>query len=231
MEEEAIERLEAKSPKETMIARIVRDFDLAPPTAGTDGHPGPERRVGEMTFLAVSADAPPGRALAACEQVAVNLTLDSPDDLNALRQGVASLRRRKIQRFTREAQDQGALLTQEDLARLLCCSRSTIKRDIAHLRAEGVDVPTRGQMQDVGRGVSHKTLIVRDWLGGYSFSEIERRRRQALGSIKRYCRDYQRVTGLHTDGLTVEEIRVATGLSARLVQEYLDLQAEREEGD
>ena len=230
MEEEAIDRLEAKSPAEDIIERIVQDFDLAPLTAGTDRHRGPERRLGEMTFLAVSTDAPPGRALAACEQVRVSLTLDSPDDLEALRQGVAALRRTKIQRFTREARDQGALLTQEDLARLLCCSRSTIKRDIAHLRGEGVDVPTRGQMKDVGRGLSHKTLIVRDWLAGYSFSEIERRRRQTLPSIKRYCRDYQRVTRLHTDDLTVEEIRVTTGLSARLIREYLDLHEDGEEG-
>jgi hypothetical protein len=158
--------------------------------------------------------------------VPVNLTLDSPDDLEALRHGVAALRRSKIQRLTREAQAQGALLTQEDLARLLCCSRSTIKRDIAHLRSEGVDVPTRGQMKDIGRGVSHKTVIVRDWLAGYTFSEIKKRRWHALGSIERYCRDFRRVTRLHAHGLSVSEIRGSTGLSERLIREYLGLYEE-----
>jgi hypothetical protein len=158
--------------------------------------------------------------------VPVNLTLESPDDLQALRHGVAALRRSKIQRLTREAQDQGALLTQEDLARLLCASRSTVKRDIAYLRSQGVDVPTRGQMKDIGRGVSHKTWIVRDWLAGYTFSEIEKRRWHALGSIERYCMDFQRVARLHVHGLSVGEIRVSTSLSERLIQEYLDLYEE-----
>jgi hypothetical protein len=227
--------LEAKSPEEAIIEQIVRDFNLAPFMARTqfeqmrryfERYLGLERHVGEMTFLAVSVDAPPGRAMTECEQVPVNLTLDSPDDLEALRHGVAALRRSKIQRLTREAQDQGALLTQEDLARLLCCSRSTIKRDIAELRSQGLDVPTRGQMKDIGRGVSHKTCIVRDWLAGYTFSEIKRRRWHALGSIERYCRGFRRVTRLHTHGLSVGEIRVSTGLSERLIQEYLDLYEE-----
>ena len=235
MEQEAVERLEAKSPEEAIIEQIAQDFNLAPFMAKTqfeqmrryfERYLGLERDVGEMTFLAVSAEAPPGRPVPQCQQVPVNLTLDSPDDLQALRHGVAALRRSKIQRLTREAQGQGALLTQEDLARLLCASRSTIKRDIAYLRSEGVDVPTRGQMKDIGRGVSHKTHIVGDWLAGYTFSEIRKRRWHALGSIERYCMDFQRVARLHSHGLSQGEIRVSTGLSERLIEEYLDLYEE-----
>jgi DNA-binding CsgD family transcriptional regulator len=151
------------------------------------------------------------------------LTLDSPDDLEAFRRGVAVLRRSKIQRITREAQEQGALLTQEDIARLLCTSRSTIKRDIAQLRLKGVDVPTRGQIKDIGKGVSHKTSIVRDWLAGYTFSQIKERRWHSIRSIERYCSSFQGVVRLHKHSLSVTEIRVGTGLSERLIGEYLDL--------
>jgi len=232
MEREAIERLEAKSPEGAIIEQIAQDFNLAPFMAKTqfeqmrryfERYLGLERDVGEMTFLAVSAEAPPGRPVTQCQQAPVNLTLDSPDDLQAMRDGVGALRRSKIQRVTREAQEQGALLTQEDLARLLCASRSTIKRDIAHLRGEGVDVPTRGQMKDIGRGVSHKTRIVEDWLAGYTFSEIKKRRWHTLGSIERYCMNFQRVARLHAHRLSANEIRVSTGMSERLIQEYLDL--------
>jgi hypothetical protein len=235
MEQEAVERLEAKSPEEAIIEEICRDFNLAPFMARAqfeqmrryfERYLGLRRDIGEMTFLAVSVDTPPGRPMKECKRVPVNLTLDSPDDLEALHHGIAALRRSKIQRVTREAQDQGALLTQEDLARLLCASRSTVKRDIAHLRSQGIDVPTRGQMKDIGRGVSHKTCIVRDWLAGYTFSEIKRRRWHTLGSIERYCMAFQRVIHLHAHGLSVEETRVSTGLSERLVQEYLDLYEE-----
>ena len=232
MEQPAIDRLAAKSPAAAIIDQISRDFHLAPFMARTyfeqmqgyfEQYLNQERDVGQMTFLAVSASTPPGRSLPECERIAITLTLDSADDLEALRQGVGALRRSKIQRLTREAQDQGALLTQEDLARLLCTSRSTIKRDIAQLRAAGLDVPTRGQVKDMGRGVSHKTQIVGDWLAGYTFSQIRNRRWHAVSSIARYCQTFHRVLRLHNRGLDVAEIRRSTGLSERLIGEYLAL--------
>jgi len=183
----------------------------------------PPGDVGQMTFLAISGDTPPGRAIAESQRVPVTLTVDSADDLESLRDSIAALRRSKIQRLTQEAQEQGALLTQEDLARLLCASRSTIKRDIAHLRAQGVNIATRGQVKDIGKGVSHKGQIVGDWLAGYTFSQIQQRRRHSVHSIERYCGDFARVARLHVRCLSVAEIRVSTGLSERLIKEYLAL--------
>jgi hypothetical protein len=232
MEQKAIERLQAKSPEEAIIDQISRDFSLAPFMARTqfeqmrryfEQYLGLSLDLGQMTLLAVSAGTPPGCALAECPRVAITLTLDSPDDLEALRLGVAALRRSKTQRLTVEAQEQGALLTQEDLARLLCVSRSTIKRDIAYLRSQDVAVPTRGQVKDIGRGVSHKAQIVGDWLAGYTFSDIKLRRWHSIASIGRYCDDFLRVIRLHTQGVDLAEIRICTGLSERLIREYLDL--------
>ena len=71
--------------------------------------------------------------------------------------------------------------------------------------------------------MSHKTCIVKDWLAGHTFSEIKRRRWHTLGSIERYCMDFQRIVRLHAHGLSVAEIRVSVGLSERLIREYLDL--------
>jgi hypothetical protein len=232
MEQDALDRLKAKSPEEAIIEQIGRDFNLAPFMARTqfeqmrryfERYLGLERDVGQMTFLAVSSETPPGSAIADCPRVAITLTLDSPDDLEALQAGVAALRRSKIQRLTVEAQEQGALLTQEDLARLLCTSRSTIKRDIAALRAQDVAIPTRGQVKDIGRGVSHKAHIVGDWLSGYTFSQIQRRRWHGIGSIERYCSDFLRVIRLYARELAIAEIRISTGLSERLIQEYIEL--------
>lgn len=235
MEHKAIERLQAQSPEEAIIEQISRDFNLAPFMARPqfeqmqryfEQYLGLQRDVGQMTFLAISAETPPGRPLADCPRVAITLTLDNPDDLVALRLGTATLRRSKIQRLSVEAHEQNALLTQEDLARLLCSSRSTSKRDIAYLRAQGVAVPTRGQVKDIGRGVSHKTHIVGDGLAGYTFSEIQRRRWPSIGSIERYWGTFVQVVRLSTHSLTVAEIHLSTGLSERLIQEYLALYGE-----
>ena len=232
MEQKVIERLQAKSPEEAIIERIGRDFNLAPFMARTqfeqmrryfEEYFDLERDMGQMTFLAVSADVPPGQPIAACKRVAITLTLDHPDDVEALRHGIAALRRSKIQRLTQEAREQGALLTQEDLVCLLCASRSTIKRDIAWLRRQGIDVPTRGQIKDIGKGISHKGQIVEDWLAGYTFSQIKQRRHHSIHSIDRYCSVFQRVVHLHKHGLSVRDIRVSIGLSERLIGEYLGL--------
>ncbi|MBU1878381.1 MAG: DUF1670 domain-containing protein, partial [Chloroflexi bacterium] len=87
----------------------------------------------------------------------------------------------------------------------------------------GLDVPTRGQVKDIGRGVSHKTQIVGDWLAGYTFTQIKQRRWHTVHSIARYCEAFHRVIRLHNHGLGVAEIRRSTGLSERLIGEYLDL--------
>jgi hypothetical protein len=232
MEESAVERLRAKTPEQAIIERIGRDFNLAPFMAKTqfeqmrryfEEYLDLKRDVGQMTFLAVSGDTPPGRPIAESKRVAITLTVDSEDDLEAMQQGMGALRRGKILRLTREAQEQGALLTQEDLARLLCTSRSTIKRDIACLREEGLDVPTRGQIKDIGKGMSHKGRIVGDWLAGYTYSQIQKRRCHTIHAIERYCTDFQRVVRLQARGLEVAEIRIGTGLSERLIGEYLAL--------
>lgn len=234
MEAKAVERLRAKTPEEAIIEQIGRDFNLAPFMARIqfeqmrryfEAYLDLEREIGQMTFMAVSGEVPPGRPLEESKRIAITLTVDSEDDLEAVQYGVGELRRIKIQRLTQEAQEQGALLTQEDLARLLCTSRSTVKRDIAQLREAGTDVPTRGQIKDIGRGVSHKSCIVGDWLAGYTYSQIRDRRRHSLHAIERYCMDFQRVVRLHERGLGVSEIRIGTGLSERLIREYLALYA------
>jgi len=106
---------------------------------------------------------------------------------------------------------------------LLCASRSTVKRDIAQLRGAGIDVPTRGQIKDIGKGISHKAQIIQDWLAGYTFSQIKQRRWHSIHSIERYCLDFQRVIRLHEQDLKTADIRVSTGLSERLIKEYLAL--------
>ncbi len=240
MDKKAIERLQAKSPEEAIIERIGRDFNLAPFMARTqfeqmqryfERYLGLKRDVGQMTFLAISGDTPPGRPIVESKRVAITLTLDNADDLEALQGSIGALRRSKIQRLTREAQEQGALLTQEDLVRLLCASCSTVKRDIAQLRSSGIDVPTRGQVKDIGRGISHKGCIVKDWLAGYTFSQIKQRRQHSIHSIARYCTDFRRVVRLHTKKMETTEIRISTGLSERLIAEYIELYQKEGEGN
>ena len=237
MNQQAIDRLQLKNPAEAIIERVQHDFNLAPLVARTlfeqmrsyfESYYQLKNDAGQLTYLAVSVDSPAGRKLAECQRVAIKLSLHTSNDLVALKRGVAALRQARIMRLTEEAYEQGALLSHEDLACLLSSSLATIKRDVGHLRHQGLNVPTRGQVKDIGKGVSHKTQIVQDYLAGYTFSEIEWRRRHSSGAIGRYCQDFVRLVRLRQKNFTVADIRRTTGLSERLITEYLALY---DEGD
>lgn len=136
---------------------------------------------------------------------------------------MAALRQVRLLRLTEEAEAQGGLLSHEDLASLLCRSLATIKRDVHELREQGLRVPTRGQAKDIGKGVSHKVPSVGDYLAGYTFSEIERRRQHSVGAIRRYCDDFVRIIRLQAEGVSRNALRSASGLAERLLQAYVTL--------
>lgn len=229
-----IERLQQKSVRASLMERLQVDFSLAPLVARTLAEEMsryfeqcyPEKLgTGQLVYLAVSQEAAAGRPLSKCKRQSVILSLNTAEDLIALEQGVAALRQGRIQRLTEEAYEQGGLLTHEDLSYLLSSSLATIKRDVKVLRERGLMIPTRGQVKDIGKGVSHKRQIVGDYLAGYTFSEIERRQRHSSRAIHRYCRDFSRVVRLADKGFSKAEISRVTGLSERLVDQYRSLKA------
>ena len=237
MEQQAIERLALKNPAEAIIDRVQHDFNLAPMVARTlfeqlrsyfESYYQLNHETGQLSYLAVSADSPAGRKLEECRRVAVKLSLHTPDDLVALSQGIAPLRQVRLLRLTQEAYEQGALLSHEDLACLLSSSLATIKRDVRELRQQEFNVPTRGQVKDIGKGVSHKSQIVKDYLAGYTFSEIQWRRQHTIGSIRRYCQDFVKIIRLKHKQFSLADIRRTTGLSERLIKEYLSLYEQTE---
>jgi hypothetical protein len=181
-------------------------------------------RPGELCYLAVSAEEPPGKPIIACRKVQVALELATAQDQESLRKaGLAEMRQGRLARLARQAQVQGGLLTVEDLAYLTCSSTATVKRDLAECRANGVAVPTRGQIRDIGPGVSHKSQIVQLYLWGLQFTEIERRTRHSEGSIQRYLADFRQIAALYARGASIPEIRAASGRSASLISEYIGI--------
>lgn len=76
---------------------------------------------------------------------------------------------------------------------------------------------------DIGKGVSHKTRIIELYLKNYQYTDIQRQTRHSTESIERYIQDFSRVVMLLNNGLNISDIRQATGMSERLVGEYIDL--------
>jgi Protein of unknown function (DUF1670) len=162
-------RLAAKEAQSAIVARICEDFNLTPVLARAHyeqmaryfadfGQVATE--PGELCYLAVDANEPSGKPILACRKVQVRLELAAVEDQGVLRDsGLAAMRQQRLARLARQAQVQGGLLTVEDLAYLTCSSPATVKRDLAACRRRDVAVPTRGQIKDIGPGLSHKALV------------------------------------------------------------------------
>ncbi len=185
--------------------------------------------LGQIRLLVVAAQEPAGKALEDCQKVTVVLTLDAAlDDYQIrLRHGVDGLRRTRILRMTAEARDQGGLLSYEDLAfRLLNCGVRTIVRDVGALRLRGVEVPSRGQQQDIGPGLTHRVQAVRLYLQGLEANEIAHRLYHTLGAIENYVTTFARVAFLVAKKYDDDEIAFLIRRSSVLVAAYRQLYAE-----
>jgi len=136
-------------------------------------------------------------------------------------QGREALRHSRIQRLLSEAVEQGAAATQEDMATALQVSVRTIKRDCAKLQQKGISLPTRGNLQGIGRGQTHKAQIVGRWLRGETYDQIALHTHHSLTCVKRYIQAFVRVVQFHRQSFSLGEISLALQVSAPLVQEYL----------
>lgn len=189
-----------------------------------------ELSCGQTRYSCVSAAEGPGKPLSACSMVTVTLTLIDPEDRAELpwegKQGSVHLRRRKLQRLTEEAREQGGLLTQEDLAALLSTDVRTIRRDVGALRKGGVVVATRGQQKDIGPGVSHRGVAVRKWLEGKEPVEIARAINHSVGAVESYLEKFKRVAYLRRKGFDDYQIAMTVGMSLPGVRTFVAIHGE-----
>lgn len=227
-------RLQSKTVRQSIITSIAKDFNLTRILAEAYfnqisdyfvRHAELSLSTGQLQYLAVEENEPAGKPIALCRKVPVRLTIHNADEDLAVykKSGLRSLREHKITRVTNEAIDQGGVLSYEDIAFVLTCSVVTIKRDMSRLRRSGIILPSRGWRQQMGRGQSHKTQILDLYLRGYQFTDIEHKTHHSESAVKRYIQDFARVVLLHLKRFSVDQIRISTGFSHRLIGEYLKL--------
>jgi hypothetical protein len=227
-------RLKSKDARNAIIQKLAADFNLTPIIAEAfyqqfslyfQEHANISLSSGEIAYEAVAADEPPAKHIRLARKITLRLKLiDFNTDLEALASyGLAGLRRHRLARLTRQAYDQNALLSYEDLAILLTTSPATVKRDIYYLRHQGLFIITRGMKHDMGPGLSHKTLIIDLYFKGYTFTEIEQKTNHSESSIKRYLADFIQIASLYKQHFTTNQIRLIAQKSERLIREYLQL--------
>jgi len=209
------------SPVEALaLARRVQDL--------VDERTGLARQPGQITYQAIAVDEPPGKPLRLCRKVPVHLTVVGEGDAQTwAHEGAHTLRQLRIQRLVYEALMQGGALSQEDLSCILGLSQRTIKRAFARYRQQGQALPSRGEIQDMGRGVSHKVPVIRRYVEDVSLTRISRSLGQhGIDSMARYLRHFALVMILTDRGLTRGQMQSVIGISENLVSEYQGLHAE-----
>lgn len=225
-------RLSKKTQEHEFVDRLEREFEFSPRVSRGvldvvtemffDNR---EIGAGQVDYTCVSAEEGPGKPMEELTKVRVKLTRDLASDKDVeARLGASARRKVQILRMTEEAYDQGGLLTQEDLGRILEVSARTIRRDVEELMAKKLKLFLRGLQKDIGKGVSHKIWIVSLYLQWKTYSEIERATGHTVGSIKAYLNDFCRVMMARERGIySARQIGFYVGRSERLVSEYLTL--------
>ena len=183
-------------------------------------------KPGQMLFQCLSQRNGSTTRIAEAEQVMVILTIDAGkvDQDVRKKEGVEGLRRFRICRLCSEAYSQGGLLTVEDLAyRLLNVGERTIVRDLSLIRKDGENPPLRSTIKDMGRTVSHKAVLIKNWLKGDELSDLNRKYNHSFSAIESYINTFKRVVFLNNEGYSIERIAYIQKISDTLVSTYLDL--------
>lgn len=183
-------------------------------------------KPGQMLFEVVSVENGAQKKLVDCKMITVTLTLDAGEEDLEIREkeGVAALRRYRLQRIANEAFQQGGVLTVEDIAnRLLNCGERTICRDIKVLKDNNIILPLRSTIRDMGKSITHRSLIVKQWLLGREYSEIALRTNHSVQAVANYVDKFKRVICLAMNNYEINTIGFLVKISPSLAQEYYNL--------
>lgn len=189
---------------------------------------------GQVLWLAISRDDRPRRhqRIQDCDLIPVVLDLSIPDDVNARieRTTVDHRLTAKAVRLCHQAHDQGGLLSNCDLAELLCTQDSRIAHVLAEYeRQNGRLVPRRATLHDVGTGLTHKRIICwKRYAEGKEPDEVARETYHSLESVDRYLGMYDRVRHCRLHGLSAVETAHVLSCNVRLVEQYLAIDRELE---
>jgi hypothetical protein len=193
-------------------------------------HPPISRiKVGQVLWLAVAVNERPTRRKRIEDTRLVPVLLDlvlrqDIDDAIATDRRVAT-RRQKIVRLFEQAFAQGGVLSEADVALLLHVGDHTVSEAVReHERTTGASVPRRGTIHDMGRSVSHKAIICfKRLVQKKETSQVAQETFHCPEEVEYYVQCLRRIQLCSDNGMSPEDIALATKHSLHLVNEYLEL--------
>lgn len=212
----------------TDILQVIDDYFLVS-SIDDDLH---HIHYGDLVWMACPVDEYPerGKVIANTRMKPVVLSFVTDEDVSHIAHGFDSktLRKNRLKRWLDQAYEQGALLTQLDLAILLGVCDSVVTQYVGEIQNQGHLLPTRGNIHDVSGAITHKREIITLYLQGYLTPEIALKTNHSKEAVDRYIKDYHRVELLWKHQITdLDQISKLARLSKRVVQQYIDLLPEK----
>ena len=183
--------------------------------------------VGQTLWFAVHMDEKPGpgKTLSKMRDVPTILSITHEEDKQMRINGYShqEIRRYRVARLLKEAYAQKGVLTQADVAELIGVSAGTIGKDIKSYQSEqGIILPYRGTIHDIGPSLTHKKVIIEKFIQGIPTPDISRMTQHTEEACDRYIKAFKKVRMLHGKMKPLEIARII-GMSERLVNEYIAL--------
>jgi uncharacterized protein DUF1670 len=185
-------------------------------------------KQGQMVWHAVPINEYPkkGKSMAQTKLKPVVLDIITDSDLAAIKNlsHTREVRLSKVERWSNQAYDQGALLSQLDLAVILNVNEFTAGQYVREYASlYGRQLPTRGNIQLIGSGQTHKQDIIGLYLKGFLVPAICQRTNHSRDAVERYIRDFESVKLLSSKFDDPDTISRIIRLSPSVVKQYLDL--------
>jgi hypothetical protein len=185
---------------------------------------------GQVVWPAVKIDDPPvyRKPIASTHQIPAIITIVNQDDVEALRNNAdrQQLLKQAIVRAANDAYAQGGVLSCTDLGLLFQRSNNRVAEIIRKYETETGDVvPRRGNIHDMGRTVTHKSIICRKaYLEGKVTPQIALETCHSPEAVDNYVLDFARVFFATIQrSMSIDETVFAIQRPRYLVQEYVRL--------
>lgn len=185
-------------------------------------------KIGEMLWVAAVKGQPQfyGKNIHNTEKKVVRLTIFNEEDLQKLGESRTDYRQIQVSRmvrWTKEANQQGACLTMEELSAIGLMSQAVVSQELKKYQGEDkASLPLRGYLEDIGRGTTHKKQILSLHLQNYLSSDIARMTYHSKDAVDRYINDFQIISML-SKKFDKNIIPVLARKSKTLVEEYLKI--------
>jgi hypothetical protein len=75
----------------------------------------------------------------------------------------------------------------------------------------------------MGKSISHRSQIIKEWLRGNEYSEISRQTNHSIDAVANYIDKFKRIVCLAKDNYEIHTIAFMVKLSPSLTQEYYTL--------